>query len=140
MSKSRLKPDIKTKLIGELVIMTYFLGAVLVNKYIHPGSGTGLTPILIWIIVWGVYSVYDKKYSDIVDEASKQILSNVNEVAIKMILYSIGVIAVFFSTPYTQNINISNLDIGIILVVVLFIQSLLKLSLFMYFDRKGIYD
>lgn len=138
MSKSRLKPDIKTKLIGELVIMTYFLGAVLINKY--TGRGTGLTPILIWIIVWGVYSVYDKKYSDIVDEASKRILSNVNEVAIKMILYSIGVIAVFFSTPYTQNINISNLDIGIILVVVLFIQSLLKLSLFMYFDRKGIYD
>lgn len=140
MSKSRLKPDIKTKLIGELVITTYLLGAVLGNKYFHPGRGTGLTPVIIWLIVWGAYSIYDRKYRNIVDEASKKILSKVNEVAIKMTLYSIGVIAVFFSTPYTQNIIISNLDIGIILVVVLFIQSLLKLSLFMYFDRKGIYD
>ncbi len=52
-------------------------------------------------------------------------------------IYSIVIISIFFATPYTSNINISNIDTGIILIAVLFIQSLSKLVLYMYFDKRG---
>ncbi|EQG55493.1 putative membrane domain protein [Clostridioides difficile P31] len=40
------------------------------------------------------------------------------------------IIAIFFEAYCTRDLNISNLDIGIILLAVLFIQSLSKLVLY----------
>ncbi|EGT2225139.1 TPA: hypothetical protein JAI98_001570 [Clostridioides difficile] len=53
-------------------------------------------------------------------------------------IYSIVIISIFFATPHTMNINISNLDMGIILISVLFIQFLSKLILYVYFDKREI--
>jgi len=137
---SKIKPGVKSKLIWEVLITAYFFGASLANKFINKGNATGLTPIIIWLIICGFHYFYENKYNDIVDEASKHILSKVNEIAMKMIFYSIIIVAIFFVTPYAKNVIISNLDTGIILLVILFIQALLKLGLFIYFNRKGIYN
>ncbi|EQF49499.1 putative membrane protein [Clostridioides difficile CD178] len=82
--------------------------------------------------------MYNKKYNDLVDEASKLMLLKVDHIASKIMLYSILLIAVFFSANYTRGLDISNLDIGVILLAILFIQSLSKLILYIHFDRKGI--
>lgn len=135
MYKSR--NGIKSKIILELITILYILISVLVNKFIFEGKGTGFIPVFIsWIIVYGCFSIYNKKHNDLVDESSEFILLKVNQIEIKIMLYLIFIIALFFATPYTKNINISNLDTGIILLTILFIQSLSKLILFMYFDRK----
>ncbi|OJT87175.1 hypothetical protein BM535_21000, partial [Clostridioides difficile] len=81
---------------------------------------------------------YNKKYNDLVDEASKLMLLKVDQIASKIMLYSMFVIAVLFSVNHTRALDISNLDIGIMLLAVLFIQSLSKLILYIYFDKKGI--
>ncbi|EQH20756.1 TPA: hypothetical protein ACKOG7_003290 [Clostridioides difficile] len=82
--------------------------------------------------------MYNKKYNDLVDEASKLMLLKVDHIASKIMLYSILLISVFFSANYTRGLDISNLDIGVILLAILFIQSLSKLILYIHFDRKGI--
>ncbi|EQE32594.1 putative membrane protein [Clostridioides difficile DA00232] len=82
--------------------------------------------------------MYNKKYNDLVDEASKLMLLKVDQIASKIMLYSMFVIAVLFSVNHTRALDISNLDIGIMLLAVLFIQSLSKLILYIYFDKKGI--
>ncbi len=126
MSKS--ETGIRSKLILELLVITYFFIAVLMTKYIFKGPSTAFLPWLSWLIVFGCYLIYNKKYNDLVDESSK-----FNQIAIKIMIYSIIIIAIFFATPYTSNINISNLDTGIILIKVLFIQSLSKLVLIYFF-------
>ncbi|OJT84787.1 hypothetical protein BM534_19440 [Clostridioides difficile] len=65
-------------------------------------------------------------------------LLKVDQIASKIMLYSMFVIAVLFSVNHTRALDISNLDIGIMLLAVLFIQSLSKLILYIYFDKKGI--
>ncbi|MGO0931990.1 hypothetical protein ACTPED_20365, partial [Clostridioides difficile] len=82
--------------------------------------------------------IYNKKYNDLVDESSEFIPSKINQIAIKIMIYSIVIISIFFATPHTMNINISNLDMGIILISVLFIQFLSKLILYVYFDKREI--
>lgn len=136
MSKS--ETGVKSRLILELLVITYFFIAILATKYIFKGPSTASLPGLSWLIVFGCYLIYNKKYNDLVDESSKFILSKVNQIAITIMMYSIVIIAIFFATPYTRNINISNMDTGIILIAVLFIQSLSKLILYVYFDKRGI--
>lgn len=135
---SNLITGVKSKLIGELTITTYIIGSALVKKYIQKGSSTGLMPLIIWGFIWGFYSYYVDKKKDIDDELSKYILSKVNGIANKLMIFFLGIIGLFFSTPYTQNITLANQDIGLIFLSFLFIQSLLKLGLFIFFDRKGI--
>ena len=129
---------VRSKLILELLVITYFFIAVLATKYIFKGPSTASLPGLSWLIVFGCYSIYNKKYNDLVDEASKLMLLKVDQIASKIMLYSMFVIAVLFSVNHTRALDISNLDIGIMLLAVLFIQSLSKLILYIYFDKKGI--
>ncbi len=64
-------------------------------------------------------------------------LLKVDQIASKIMLYSMFVIAVLFSVNHTRALDISNLDIGIMLLAVLFIQSLSKLILYIYFDKRN---
>ncbi|HEK4723957.1 TPA: hypothetical protein SOK78_004012, partial [Clostridioides difficile] len=93
---------------------------------------------IILLAFWVCNLMYNKKYNDLVDEASKLMLLKVDQIASKIMLYSMFVIAVLFSVNHTRALDISNLDIGIMLLAVLFIQSLSKLILYIYFDKKGI--
>lgn len=135
MSKSKL--GVKANLVSELLILSYFFIDLLLEKFIFKGEVILFTFIIL-LVFWTFDFIYNKKYNDLVDEASKLMLLKVDQIASKIMLYSMFVIAVFFSAHHTRALNISNLDIGIILLAVLFIQSLSKLILYIYFDKKGI--
>ncbi|CCL59954.1 hypothetical protein [Clostridioides difficile] len=135
MSKSEL--GVKTNLVSELLMISYFFIDSLLKKFIFKEGNLCITFIILFAF-WACDFMYNKKYNDLVDESSEFILSKVNKIAIKIMIYSIVIISIFFATPYTSNINISNLDTGIILIAVLFIQSLSKLVLYIYFDKRGI--
>ncbi|NJJ37310.1 hypothetical protein GSQ51_00705 [Clostridioides difficile] len=135
MSKQQI--GIKSTLISETIAVAYCLGATLVNKYFFKGSNIEYIPIIIWVVAIVCQWIYDQKNDDLVDEASKYILSRVNGIAIKVLFYSMVIISVCLAT---LDINVSNLNLGMFLLVILFIQSLLKLFLFIYFDRRGIYN
>lgn len=135
MSKSEL--GVKTNLVSELLMISYFFIDSLLKKFIFKEGNICITFIILFAF-WACDFMYNKKYNDLVDESSEFILSKVNKIAIKIMIYSIVIISIFFATPYTSNINISNIDTGIILIAVLFIQSLSKLVLYIYFDKRGI--
>lgn len=135
MSKRQI--GIKSTLISETLAVAYCLGATLVNKYFLEGSDIEYIPIIFLVVAVVCQWIYDQKNDDLVDEASKYILSRVNGIAIKVLFYSMVIISVCLAT---LDINVSNLNLGMFLLVILFIQSLLKLFLFIYFDRRGIYN
>ncbi|MBY2477210.1 hypothetical protein KWV16_09955 [Clostridioides difficile] len=135
MSRSEL--GVKANLVSELLMLSYFFVDLLLEKFIFKGEGILFTFIIL-LVFWTFDFIYNKKYNDLVDEASKLMLLKVDQIASKIMLYSMFVIAVFFSAHHTRVLNISNLDIGIILLAVLFIQSLSKLILYIYFDKRGI--
>ncbi|HBF6358332.1 hypothetical protein ACTPDI_13510 [Clostridioides difficile] len=135
MSRSEL--GVKANLVSELLMLSYFFIDLLLQKFIFKGEGIWVTFIIL-LAFWACDFMYNKKYNDLVDEASKLMLLKVDQIASKIMLYSMFVIAVFFSANHTRALDISNLDIGIILLAVLFIQSLSKLILYIYFDKKGI--
>lgn len=135
MSKQQI--GIKSTLISETIAVAYCLGATLVNKYFFKGSNIEYIPIIFLVVAVVCQWIYDQKNDDLVDEASKYILSRVNGIAIKVLFYSMVIISVCLAT---LDINVSNLNLGMFLLVILFIQSLLKLFLFIYFDRRGIYN
>ncbi|KPI55530.1 membrane protein [Clostridioides difficile] len=135
MSKRQI--GIKSTLISETLAVAYCLGATFVNKYFLEGSDIEYIPIIFLVVAVVCQWIYDQKNDDLVDEASKYILSRVNGIAIKVLFYSMVIISVCLAT---LDINVSNLNLGMFLLVILFIQSLLKLFLFIYFDRRGIYN
>ncbi|MGS5516378.1 hypothetical protein AB8L61_10380 [Clostridioides difficile] len=134
---SRLKLGVKANLVSEFLMLSYFFIDLLLEKFIFKGEGIWITFIIL-LVFWVFNSMYNKKYNDLVDEASKLMLLKVDQIASKIMLYSMFVIAVLFSANHTRALDVSNLDIGIILLAVLFIQSLSKLILYIHFDKRGI--
>ncbi|MDK2562407.1 hypothetical protein QOZ84_02510 [Romboutsia sedimentorum] len=131
---------VKSKLIFEFLLFTSFFIAVLSNKFVPGINSSGMPGLVVWSIVLIGFSIYNKKFNDIIDESSKTILSKVNSIGIKFVLYSFGLVGVCFATPFTQHIDISNLDVGIVIITILLLLAILRLILFIYFDRKGIYE
>lgn len=134
---SRLKLGVKANLVSEFLMLSYFFIDLLLEKFIFKGEGILITFIIL-LVFWVFDSMYNKKYNDLVDEASKLMLLKVDQIASKIMLYSMFVIAVLFSANHTRALDVSNLDIGIILLAVLFIQSLSKLILYIHFDKRCI--
>ncbi|NMS90629.1 hypothetical protein HGQ85_11860 [Clostridioides difficile] len=134
---SRSKLGVKANLVSEFLMLSYLFIDLLLKKFIFKGEGIWITFIIL-LVFWAFDSMYNKKYNDLIDEASKLMLLKVDQIASKIMLYSMFVIAVLFSANHARDLDISNLDIGIILLAVLFIQSLAKLILYIYFDKRGI--
>ncbi|HCQ6371060.1 TPA: hypothetical protein OL520_002146 [Clostridioides difficile] len=135
MSRSEL--GIKANLVSELLMISYFFVNLLLRKFIFKGEVTWITFIIL-LVFWVCELMYSKKYNDLVDEVSKFMLLKVDQIASKIMLYSIFIIGAVLAAYNTRDLYISNLDIGIILLSVLFIQSLSKLVLYIYFDKRGI--
>ncbi|UWD41414.1 membrane protein [Clostridioides difficile] len=93
MSKSEL--GVKTNLVSELLMISYFFIDSLLKKFIFKGGNIWITFIILFD--FGACDfMYNKKYNDLVDEASKLMLLKVDHIASKIMLYSIFLIAVFF--------------------------------------------
>ncbi|HGT1415701.1 TPA: hypothetical protein ACMV83_003481 [Clostridioides difficile] len=84
---SKQQTGIKSTLISEILGISYCIGATLVNKYFFKGSSIEYLPVIIWVLAVGAQWVYNKKYDDLIDEASKCILSRVNDIAIKLLFF-----------------------------------------------------
>lgn len=134
------KYGIKSKLILEFLFIAYLFFAALCNRFAPGINRSGIPFILIWVVVMSGFLIYNKKFNDIIDESSKNILSKVNNIAVQFVLYSFGLVAIYFLTPFTQHIDMSNLEVGMVVITVLLLLVMLRLSLFIYFDRKGIYE
>ncbi|MDU6113159.1 MAG: hypothetical protein E6649_02035 [Paeniclostridium sordellii] len=96
-------------------------------------------PIMYLILICGVLLI-NSKLCGIVDELSQLVLSKVNSICIKITVSLILVVISLLSTPYLNPYAINSNVIGMILALFLILMSLLRLILFTYFDRKGIYE
>ena len=99
MSKSEL--GVKANLVSELMMLSYFFIDLLLQKFIFKGEGIWFTFIIL-LAFWVCNLMYNKKYNDLVDEASKLMLLKVDQIASKIMLYSMFVIAVLFSVNHTR--------------------------------------
>ncbi|UWD49668.1 hypothetical protein NYR90_05380 [Clostridioides difficile] len=71
MSRSEL--GVKANLVSELMMLSYFFIDLLLQKFIFKGEGIWVTFIIL-LAFWGCNLMYNKKYNDLVDEASKLML------------------------------------------------------------------
>jgi len=130
-----VKMNTKLRLIMEVITVLYlFLSALLKN------SDTNIPTLLtfIWIALWFIIILYGKRLRGITDELVISILSKINRVVVYFLIFAICIFSVFLVTPY-NSIIISKVTIGIYLMLILLIATAIRLLLFIYYDRKGIY-
>jgi hypothetical protein len=130
-----VKMNIKLRLIMEVITVLYlFLSAVLNNSDIN----ILILLTFIWIAIWCIIFLYGKRLGGITDELVISILSEINRIVVYFLIFAIGIFSVFLVTPYNSFI-ISKVTIGIYLIFILLIATVIRLLLFIYYDRKGIY-
>lgn len=130
-----VKMNTKLRLIMEVITVLYlFLSALLKNL------DTNITILLtfIWITIWCIIFLYGKRLGGITDELVISILSKVNRIDVYFLIVMIGIFSVFLVSPY-NNLIISKVAVGIYLMFILLIATVIRLLLFIYYDRKGIY-
>ncbi|MGL5756721.1 MAG: hypothetical protein ACRCYC_15430 [Paraclostridium sp.] len=93
---------------------------------------------IMYLILIGCIFLLSNKLGGIVDELSQLILSKINNICIKILVSFILIMVSFLSTPYINVYSINSNVIGMILSLFLLLLSLVRLVLFIYFDRKGI--
>jgi hypothetical protein len=129
-----VKMNIKLRLIMEVITILYvFLSAVLKNF-----GNISMLLTFIWIVIWCIIFLYGKRLDGITDELVNSILSKVNRIDVYFLIVVIGSFSVFLVSPY-NNLILSKVAIGIYLIFILLIAAVIRLLLFIYYDRKGIY-
>ncbi|MCM0650022.1 hypothetical protein NBE98_16760 [Clostridium swellfunianum] len=132
------KMNVKLRLTMEVVTALYlFLSALLKNINVI-NSNSSMYPVFIWIAIWCVIFLYRKKLGGITDELVVSILSKVNRIDVYFLIVVVGIFSIFLVSPYNSLI-ISKVTIGLYLMFILLIATVIRLLLFIYYDRKGIY-
>jgi hypothetical protein len=129
------KMNIKLRLIMEVITVMYLLLSVLLKNL-----NTNIPTLLnfIWIAIWCIIFIYSKRLGGITDELVISILSKVNRTVLFFLIFVVGIFSCFLVTPYS-NLIITKVTIGIYLMFILLIATAIRLILFIYYDRKGIY-
>jgi hypothetical protein len=130
-----VKMNIKLRFIMEVITVLYLFLSVLL-KNLDTNMPSLLT--FIWIVIWCIIFLYGKRLGGITDELVISILSKVNRIVVYFLIFVIGIFSGFLVTPY-NNLIISKVTIGIYLMFILLIATAIRLILFIYYDRKGIY-
>lgn len=131
-----VKMNTKLRLIMEVITVLYlFLSALLKNL----DTNIPILLTFIWIAIWCIIFLNGKRLGGITDELVISILSKINRVVVYFLLFAIGIFSGFLVTPYNNSIIISKVTIGIYLIFILLIATVIRLLLFIYYDRKGIY-
>ncbi|AJH00273.1 hypothetical protein LF65_03718 [Clostridium beijerinckii] len=130
-----VKMNTKLRLIMEVITVLYLFLSILLKN-----SDTNISILLtfIWIAIWCIIFLYSKRLYGITDELVISILSKINRLVVYFLIFAIGIFSVFLVTPYNSFI-ISKVTIGIYLIFILLIATVIRLLLFIYYDRKGIY-
>ncbi|MBX4262869.1 hypothetical protein KTC96_24205 (plasmid) [Clostridium estertheticum] len=133
------KMNIKLELAMHIMIVSYLLITIVLVKLNLINSGNFITiPSVIWIIICVIIMLNRKRLSDITDELVINILSKVNNIGMNFLVISIGILSILLISPYFKDFIISKVTIGIWLLLILFIFTIIRLLLFIYYDRKGI--
>lgn len=135
------KMNNKFKLAMQLVTVLYLLiCAILSNHSLINSSNFINFPIIIWTIMWGIIWFNSKKLEGITDELSISILSRVNNIGVYFLMISVGLFSILLISPVNKNLVIAKATIGIYLMLILFIFTIIRLLVFIYYDRKGIHE
>ena len=94
--------------------------------------------------VWDIFTIFilifTLNFKGIDDELSKAILSKINKHSIKFLFLTIGLFGVLAMSPRTSYIFKSINIYGLIIILILLICAILRLALYIYYDKKGMYD
>ena len=130
--------SIKSKLALQLVATSYVLIIILLNKLNLIHSETIFILYVLEIIVWVIIFLNEERLSGITDELVLSILSKVNKIGMNFLVFSIVVLSIILISPLYEGFVISKVTIGICLMLIIFIFTMIRLLLFIYYDRKGI--
>jgi hypothetical protein len=119
----------------ELITVLYLLASVLLKNL---GANVPTLLTFIWIVIWCIIFLHGKRLGGVTDELVISILSKVNRIVVYFLIFGVGILSSFLVTPY-NNLIISKLIIGILLMFILLVATAIRLILFIYYDRRGIY-
>ncbi len=129
----KVKMNTKLRLVMEVITVLYlFLSASLKNSDFN----IPLLLTLIWSVIWFLIFLQGKRLGGIKDELIISILSKINGIVVYFFIFAIGTFCVFLITPY-NSFFISKVTIGIYLMLILLIATVIRLLLFIYYDKKG---
>lgn len=73
-----------------------------------------------------------------VDELAEKILYKVNNIVLVVVNIGLFLLAILVAAPMYSNVNVTRDVIGLLILILLFIITTLKASLFYYYNRKGL--
>lgn len=132
---STKKYTMKSQLIIEIFISLFLLIASILEICFNSPDSSYL--VLAWFIILYLVNTIIKKRKVIDDELSEKILSNVNKISINFIMICISIIAMISVIKRTSSIFININILGLVLIVTLLIVTILRLILFIYYDKRG---
>lgn len=134
-----LKMNIKLKLAMQLLTLIYILLYILLGKLNLINSSNPLNLLsIIWIIMCFLIMINGKRLEGITDELVISILSKVNKIGITFLVTSIFILSSLLISPLYKDFVISEVAIGICLLLILFVFTAIRLLSFIYLERKGI--
>jgi hypothetical protein len=125
---------IKSQLTMDIFLMVYIFLSTICDLYLNSQYSyyVKLSKIIFLLII----IISHLKFTGVNDELSETILSKVN----KMSFTFISVALVLISMLATTNIFTSVSILGLVIVLTLLLLTIFRLLLFIYYDRKGIYN
>lgn len=136
MSSSQF--TIKAQLILDIFTMIFILLISTFDLYFN-SQYTDYASLAFW--VWVVITiVFHLKLKGINDELSEATLSKVNKISIEFIFGAVVLIGMLATTPVTSSIFKSVNILGLVIISTLLLITIFRLSLFIYYDRKGFYN
>lgn len=136
MTKSQY--TIKSQLAFEILRTVFFLLISALDVFFE--SKYMILAFLADGIVLVIIFMFDQKFKGINDELSNQILSKVNKISLKFMHSSILFISFIATTTEISEVFRSIGNLGIVLISALLIFDIFRFFLFIYYDRKGIYE
>lgn len=133
-----IKMNIKLKLIMEVITVIYILLCSILSKESLISSNITSFLTIIWFFMWGGILLYNKKLTGITDELVINILSKVNKICLYFLMFSVSIVSIFLISPYSENSIISNNTLGTGLMIILLVLTMMRVGLFIYYDKKGI--
>lgn len=124
----------KSMLILDTITLLFVLIVAIIDSYIS--SDISEIVLLLFVVASMILFVFSSKFEDINDELTEKIMSKVNGVCIEWMIPVITIIGIF---TIQKNILFSRSVIGIMIIASMFILSVLRVILYIHYERKGIY-
>lgn len=129
---------IKSQLAFEVLSSIFFLLIAICDVFFSSKlmNFTFLAYSAVLVAVFVFHSIF----KGVNDELSNKVLAKVNEKSINFLFSLMLLIAIIATTPHVAEIFKSIEILGIILMSILLSFTIFRFSLFIYYDRKGIFD